>query len=95
MNVSEFRQPDGGQVTVHQCPGCELWQVDYDFAAVWDFLTVRTEGPMSAELRIFASYDAWRDEIEAILRDHLAECPDLWAVVADAGLDPATLVRSS
>lgn len=86
MNVRDFRRPDGGQVTVHQCPGCESWQVDYDFTAVWDFLTVRTEGPASAELTLFMSYDAWRDEIEAILREHLAECAGLQRIAEEAGI---------
>lgn len=67
-------------VTVHQCPGCRDWQVDYDAEIVdqWPIWVVVGSG---------ATLDltAFNAALDDILREHAAECPALATIIAETG----------
>lgn len=59
-----------GTRTLHSCPACEMWQVDYDFDAVTPFVTydMSLQGMKPNSLPFYKALDE-------IIREHLAECP--------------------
>lgn len=64
-----FSRRDDSRVTVlGPCPGCDDWQLDYADTVVDQYAKVTMTGSDLSEF--FAL-------IEAILQEHLAECPHL------------------
>ena len=59
--------------TVHQCPACCSWQIDYDTQAG---ASLSTFGMVDGHLTVDTSH--FHAALEEEICAHLAECPDWW-----------------
>lgn len=77
---------------VMQCPGCELWQLDYTDAVAATYAEIRLErieefGGEVVETTPFVDPSPWYALVEDILQEHYDECVHLRLLV-DFQLSP-------
>lgn len=79
MPVRQYDDPFLDQVTVlGPCPGCDNWQVDYTNGALQPYVrSVLGANGIEADMTDFYAV------IEAVLQEHLDECPHLRDLVEE------------
>ena len=55
----------GGFVILGPCPGCQLWQLEYDDQAALSYAMITSTG---------IDLSAWHEAVESALQEHLDEC---------------------
>lgn len=79
MKMPTFRESGReADVTLGPCPGCDNWQLDYTDAVARSFCEVTLVGTT-----VDVNMQGWHDAVEAVLREHLDECPELRALVGN------------
>jgi hypothetical protein len=80
MQMREIEDPWLGQtVVLGPCPGCDAWQIDYTQRVVQEYVVMLEDGtdPDTGLLRLKVDLSAFHNELEALLQEHVDECPHL------------------
>jgi hypothetical protein len=65
--------------TVHDCPACGSWQIDYDQAAYTSLSTSSLRrSPTGKVIDLVIDSSAFYRALEEEIGDHIAECPQWW-----------------